>query len=65
MKAQDIMTRDVATVRPDTSVRDTAALMMERHISGMPVIGDDGAIVGIVARIHWISGWFGSISSVS
>jgi CBS domain-containing protein len=50
MKAQDIMTRDVATVRPDTSVRDIAALMMEKHISGVPVIGDNGAIVGIVSE---------------
>jgi CBS-domain-containing membrane protein len=50
MKAQDIMTRDVATVRPETSVRDIAALMMEKHISGVPVVGDDGTIVGIVSE---------------
>jgi CBS-domain-containing membrane protein len=50
MKAQDIMTRDVATVRPETTVRDIAALMTEKHISGVPVVGDDGAIVGIVSE---------------
>jgi CBS-domain-containing membrane protein len=50
MKAQDIMTRDVATVRPETSVRDIAALMMEKHISGVPVVGDDATIVGIVSE---------------
>jgi CBS domain-containing protein len=69
MKAQDIMTRDVATVGPDTSVRDIAALMMEKHISGVPVIGHDETIVGIVSEsdlLHWRSGnrtqrkwWFG------
>jgi CBS domain-containing protein len=50
MKAQDIMTRDVATVRPDTSVRELAALMAEKHISGVPVLTDDGKIVGIVSE---------------
>ncbi len=50
MKAQDIMTREVATVRPETSMREIAALMMEKNISGMPVVSDDGAIVGIVSE---------------
>ena len=50
MKAQDIMTRDVATVGPDTSVRDIAALMMEKHISGVPVLTDDGKIIGMVSQ---------------
>jgi CBS domain-containing protein len=40
MKAQEIMTRDVITVRPETSVRDIAALMVEQHISGVPVLTD-------------------------
>ena len=50
MKAQDIMTRDVATVRPETSVREIAALMVEKHISGVPVVSDDGEIVGMVSE---------------
>ena len=50
MKAQDIMTRDVTTVSPDTSVRDIAALMVEKHISGVPVLTDDGKIVGMVSQ---------------
>ena len=50
MKAQDIMTREVATVRPETSMREIAALMMEKNISGVPVVSDDGAIVGIVSE---------------
>jgi CBS-domain-containing membrane protein len=50
MKAQDIMTRGVITVRPDTSVRDIAALMVEKHISGVPVLTDDGKIIGMVSQ---------------
>jgi CBS domain-containing protein len=44
MKAQDIMTREVATVRPETSVREIAALMMEKDISGVPVVSESGAM---------------------
>jgi CBS domain-containing protein len=50
MRALDIMTRDVTTVSPDTSVRDIAALMVEKHISGVPVLSDNGKIIGIVSQ---------------
>jgi len=48
--ARDIMTRDVATVTPDTSVEDLARLMMERNISGAPVMDDAGKLLGIVTE---------------
>ena len=50
MKARDIMTSEVATVRLETSVREIAALMMEKNISGVPVVSDDGTIVGMVSE---------------
>jgi CBS domain-containing protein len=50
MKAQEIMTRDVITVRPDTLVRDIAALMVEKHISGVPVVTDNGKLIGMVSQ---------------
>ena len=50
MKAHEIMTRDVMTVRSDTSVRDIAALMVEKHISGVPVLTDDGKLIGMVSQ---------------
>jgi CBS domain-containing protein len=50
MKAQDIMTRDVITVRPNASVRDIAALMVEKHISGVPVLTDNGKLIGMVSQ---------------
>ena len=50
MKAQEIMTRDVITVRPDTSVRDIAGLMVEKHISGVPVVTDKGKLIGMVSQ---------------
>jgi CBS domain-containing protein len=50
MKAQDIMTRDVVTVGPETPVRDIAALMREKRISGIPVLADDGRVIGMVSE---------------
>jgi CBS domain-containing protein len=50
MEARDIMTRDVVTVNPDTSVHDIAGLMVEKHISGLPVLSRDGQIIGMVSQ---------------
>jgi CBS domain-containing protein len=48
MRARDIMTTDVISVRPDTPIKELAQLMVERRISGLPVIADTGELVGIV-----------------
>jgi CBS-domain-containing membrane protein len=50
LKAKDIMTKDVITVRPDATVEDLARLLMEHHISGVPVVDDAKKIVGIVTE---------------
>ncbi|MEZ5843692.1 MAG: CBS domain-containing protein [Hyphomicrobiaceae bacterium] len=50
MKAQDVMTRNVATVKADAAVREIAALMVEKHISGLPVVDESGRIVGIISE---------------
>jgi CBS domain-containing protein len=50
LKARDIMTKDVATVTPGTTVEDLARLLMERNISGVPVVDEAGKLVGIVTE---------------
>lgn len=50
MKAQDIMTRSVFTVTPLTAVREVAALLAEKRISGVPVVTEDGHVVGILSE---------------
>jgi len=50
MKAGDIMSTKVVTVSPSTSVRDVAELMVEKHVSGLPVLNDDGTLVGMVSE---------------
>lgn len=49
MNARDVMTRDVVTVTPETSVTDIARLLIDRHISGVPVVEND-RVVGIVSE---------------
>lgn len=50
MKVESLMTREVVTVGPETSLRDAAALMAERRISGLPVVDPDGAVVGVLSE---------------
>ena len=50
MKAKDVMTVDVVSVSPDHSVRHATQIMLDHRISGIPVIDDDGRMVGIVTE---------------
>jgi CBS domain-containing protein len=50
MKIKDIMTTDVVTVAPETPLKDVAATLVERGISGVPVCDEDGQVVGVVSE---------------
>ena len=50
MRAADVMTSNVITVDPDTTVQALAALLSERAISGAPVVDSTGQLVGIVSE---------------
>ena len=50
MKARDIMSTKIVTVSPSTSVREIAARMVEKHVSGVPVLNDNGTLVGMVSE---------------
>jgi CBS domain-containing protein len=50
MKASEIMTRDVISVRPDAPARQIARLLLDHHISAVPVVDEAGAPVGIVSE---------------
>lgn len=46
--AGNIMTTEVTTVGPDTTIQEVARILSEKHFSAVPVVDDQGAIVGIV-----------------
>jgi CBS domain-containing protein len=50
MKVKDVMTTAVLTVRPDMTLKDAAALMAERGISGLPVVDLGGQVVGVLSE---------------
>jgi CBS domain-containing protein len=50
MRVEKIMTRDVLTVAPDAPLKEVAALLSANHISGVPVAGPDGTVVGVVSE---------------
>jgi len=50
MRAMDVMTTDVITVDPNTTIQGLATLLAERGISGAPVVDQSGRLVGIVSE---------------
>jgi CBS domain-containing protein len=54
MKIRDIMTKEVLSVKAETSVNDVAKLMGQRDISGVPVIDDEQHVIGIITELDLI-----------
>jgi len=50
MKARDVMVSPVITVKPSSSVRDVAKIFLDRRISAVPVVDEQGKLVGIVSE---------------
>jgi CBS domain-containing protein len=58
---RDVMTADVATLRPEQAVPEAADVLAEMNIGAMPVVDADGRLVGLLrdedlivseARVH-------------
>ncbi len=50
MKASDVMVSNVITVPITATIGETAAILLNNHISGAPVLGEKGELVGIVSE---------------
>ena len=50
MKAADVMVTNVITVGPEASVQDVARILLGARISGVPVVGSKGELLGIVSE---------------
>jgi len=55
LQAKDIMTKDVITVKPESTVKELARLLMDNRISGVPVVDEEKKIIGIVTENDLIS----------
>jgi CBS domain-containing protein len=50
MYVRDVMTTDVATVTPGTSLKEVAQILVGRAISGVPVVDIEGGVLGVVSE---------------
>jgi len=50
MRAHQIMTRQVITVTPETPILDAVNIMLQRHVSGLPVVDATGKLIGVVSE---------------
>lgn len=69
MRVSELMTREVVTVHPEMPLREAAALLADRRISGAPVVDETGRVVGVLSeadivakaggpkRGHRVLGW--------
>lgn len=46
----DYMTKDLITFHPSQSIMDAMEMMLEKQISGAPVVDDNGTIVGLLSE---------------
>ena len=55
LTAKDIMTKEVVTVSPDTDIALAAKLLLEKGFNGLPVVAEEGKLVGIICQSDLIA----------
>jgi CBS domain-containing protein len=50
LKVEDVMTRNVITVKQETPIYEAIEVMRKNDITGMPVIDDDMTLVGVITE---------------
>jgi len=50
IKVKDLMKKPVYAVPPDYTVEEAAALLLEKKISGLPVVDENNRLIGIITR---------------
>ncbi len=46
----EVMTENVITIRPEATIGEAARVMANKRVKRLPVIDDDGALIGIISR---------------
>ena len=55
MRVLDLMTTEVVTVTPGMSLKEAARTMTDLGVSGLPVLDDQGRIVGIITEADFLA----------
>ena len=56
MLVKDLMTTQVVSVRPYTPISEVADIMHKHGFSGVPVVNDEGVVLGTISERDFISG---------
>ena len=54
MTVRDVMTESVISVRRSTSLKEVALLLIDHKISGVPVVDEGGAVLGVVSEADFL-----------
>ncbi|MBX5203770.1 CBS domain-containing protein [Rhizobium sp. NZLR1] len=71
MLVKDVMTVKIIKVSPDNSVRQAAKIMLDNHVSGVPVVDDEGHLLGVLSegdlirRTELVSGAIASLEEMA
>jgi CBS-domain-containing membrane protein len=65
MRASDLMTRPVHTVRIDTPVEQAAALLTRQQITALPVSDKHGRLVGILSEADLLTSQVQGVEAAS
>ena len=49
LKAKDVMTKNVVTIKADILLKDAIRILVGKGISGVPVVDDSGKVTGILS----------------
>lgn len=55
LTAESIMTEDLVTIRPEASIREAIELLIGKAISGLPVIDQQGHLVGVITEFAMLA----------
>ncbi|MBX5165482.1 MULTISPECIES: CBS domain-containing protein [unclassified Rhizobium] len=71
MLVKDVMTVKIIKVSPDNNVRQAAKIMLDNHVSGVPVVDDEGHLLGVLSegdlirRTELVSGAIASLEEMA
>ena len=53
-RVRDVMSRELVTTRPQSPAHAAASLMLDHRIGSVPVVDDDGALIGMVTLTDYV-----------
>lgn len=52
--AKDLMSKKLVSVHPETTCQEALEILIDKHITGLPVVDDDGILVGVISMFDFL-----------